>query len=1484
MPAQKSLLDSQQFSSVLAAELVAIQERRDVLRDPSKKTGIETKINADREEKRQKSLLDSQQPFSVLAAKLAAIKNRRGALHEPVKAPEVEQENNDDSEEKNASLVEIENQKTQRLKALNMHLAGLSISGGGIRSATFGLGLLQGLAELDLLKRFDYISTVSGGGYIGSWLTGWTKREGDPENVHRQLRPSRVGQSEATRPPFPIGQKIVVDEEPEPVHHLRSYSNYLAPRAGLLTADTWSLIATYGRNLLVNFLILVPATVFLVTLIRLGVWFFRVPEQDFAGSDGNHWIWVLGLATIFFLALSIAFGVIATELFKIQEARGVKQKSRIPERVKWIGWAGLAILFSPLAIVILVNARAILAWVFRSREHIAIGISVVLLAGVGIWFMAVVQKNLKSTTVKPRGVFWILVWIIVPLLISAVLSCWLFSLEPAGDKDDGVEHGVISADLDRDAVYDSNPDLFESRLCALGYSVLTARPHPFLKSLASQQPKTIQEGLQGWGTGVFYWWPAIQLMVFFGALHGLIHLLINWFVLVRLMLDKTVVTELPVPSLRRLKIATILAVVPFLSGALGGFLFYVLVVKGLWVWHHQPYAIVTFGPPLAFLLFCVAAALEIGLLGERLEEDEREWWARIGALVLIAATLWLMVFSAVLYVPWLIEYLGDNLGPLWVKSGLTIGWLATAIGGAIAGRSARTGNEQSTGKGLVELLCQVAPWVFVVGLLAAISMLVSWGVDVDPFWVVENGGRGHDHWAGVALAGFTPLSAWCVGSFLFAWLMSALVDVNLFSLHNMYANRLIRCYLGASRRKAPWRIRWGGGPRPYEHVGAPTKSLGGDRQENPISGFDFDDDIPLVDLRHGWSQLDSGRPGYWGPFPLINTALNLVATHELDWQERKAESFLLSPIYCGSQTTGYQELPDDFRRGNMTLGRAMAVSGAAADPNMGHHQSPPVTALMTVFNTRLGWWIENPSRPLWSLELPQNTHWSAESPSFGGLILKELLGRTDASGHWVHLSDGGHFENLAVYELIRRRCRFIVVSDAGCDPALAFEDLANLIRKCRTDFGIRIEIDTAPILRQLSNDCSRWHCAVGKIRYDDVDGGEVPGILVYVKASLTGDESPDLQQYTKRFPDFPHQTTADQFFDETQFESYRALGYHVALDIFKDAASDDEPGESIERWNQRFFSRVRSRWFPAPPDLEENFEKIAEAFERLQTSLRMDHNARAFTYDLYPELGKMPSDRDLKIDPVDRACAEFHAVNQVVLLMEKAWITVKVEGFPEHPMNRGWMNLFRRCASCATIRRYWPALRGMFSQEFVRFCERDLQLPGLLPKPQRFDPHNADHAEAFKAAKDEFGREWPSLLAEVNKKLAEVNKKHDAAVNTWLIRYDASDPFTYGFAFFNWAGVPWASNVYEFLVWVRPAYRNLGIGQKCLEDLLNNENKLAGTDGGKFTLRVRYPKYPSGGDKVRLELWKSYHFSQDFRPAEEDPYFLVLERRFFGAS
>jgi uncharacterized membrane protein YidH (DUF202 family) len=305
---------------------------------------------------RNKVLIESY-PFSrVLAVELDAIRRRRRHLARSVDEAEVEAESNTTAETKvvpsnEAALQDIANQKAQRRNALDMHLVGLSISGGGIRSATFALGLLQGLAELDLLRRLDYISTVSGGGYIGGWLAAWTKREGDIANVYQQLRPDRDDQSLADRLPLPKGPNGVVDAEPEPIHHLRSYSRYLAPRSGFFSSDAWSLFVIYARNLLLNLLILLPATVVVVTLVRLLLLFFRAPNASFAKTlNLSELGLVLVVAAVWLTALSLAFNVIGMELWKMQCTRNrrrsiVKAPMKIESRLASLILAAVTLIF-----------------------------------------------------------------------------------------------------------------------------------------------------------------------------------------------------------------------------------------------------------------------------------------------------------------------------------------------------------------------------------------------------------------------------------------------------------------------------------------------------------------------------------------------------------------------------------------------------------------------------------------------------------------------------------------------------------------------------------------------------------------------------------------------------------------------------------------------------------------------------------------------------------------------------------------------------------------------------------------------------------------------------------------------------------------------------------------------------------------------------------------------------------------------------------
>ena len=179
---------------------------------------------------------------------------------------------------------------------------------------------------------------------------------------------------------------------------------------------------------------------------------------------------------------------------------------------------------------------------------------------------------------------------------------------------------------------------------------------------------------------------------------------------------------------------------------------------------------------------------------------------------------------------------------------------------------------------------------------------------------------------------------------------------------------------------------------------------------------------------------------------------------------------------------------------------------------------------------------------------------------------------TDDTSKYVYLSDGGHFDNMGLYELVRRRCYRIVICDAEEDEKYVFEGLGMAIRKCRIDFGVEITLDDMEHLRHnlKTGDC-KAHFATGTIRYPETpEKPEQLGKILYIKSSLTGSvkwpkdppttpptfevlpsEPVDILNYKLQHESFPHDTTANQWFTESQFESYRRLGQHVAEEVEK---------------------------------------------------------------------------------------------------------------------------------------------------------------------------------------------------------------------------------------------------------------------------------------------------------------------------------------------
>ena len=277
-----------------------------------------------------------------------------------------------------------------------------------------------------------------------------------------------------------------------------------------------------------------------------------------------------------------------------------------------------------------------------------------------------------------------------------------------------------------------------------------------------------------------------------------------------------------------------------------------------------------------------------------------------------------------------------------------------------------------------------------------------------------------------------------------------------------------------------------------------------------------------------------------GPLHIVNTTLNLSGSGADSLRERCADNFILSPAYCGSSVTGYMRTEDYEKLDkNVNLGTAMAISAAAASPIMGTMKTGYLSILMVLLNIRLDYWLPNPGYEPKKARLPWMRYlWPL---AFGNLNAELPL---------VNCSDGGHFENLAIYELLRRRCKYIVAIDAEADPHLNFGGFATMMRYARIDMGIEIEADLTPI-RPDRNGYSEKNWVIAKIHYDKSKNGQI-GHLLYIKASMIKDENEDIKAYRAGNGDFPHQSTADQFFDEAQFEAYRALGENMMRRFFKD--------------------------------------------------------------------------------------------------------------------------------------------------------------------------------------------------------------------------------------------------------------------------------------------------------------------------------------------
>jgi hypothetical protein len=534
------------------------------------------------------------------------------------------------------------------------------------------------------------------------------------------------------------------------------------------------------------------------------------------------------------------------------------------------------------------------------------------------------------------------------------------------------------------------------------------------------------------------------------------------------------------------------------------------------------------------------------------------------------------------------------------------------------------------------------------------------------------------------------------------------------SMHSFYRNRLARAYLGASNLD--------------------SKQLS---EQNRQTDVRLHDDIELRALsptgaelaadkekshdEHIYSHDDSS--GRIRPLHLVCCTANDIGGDQLANLSRGSRSAVLSKI--GFAIGNYWKTWETDREA-LGMGSAITASAAAFNSNMGSLSmtlGAGVTFLCTALNLRLGLWLGNPLSD--KIGAPK---WTP-----GRLFFKEMFGLTNSGlrpsaatdqrkpvAKYVHLSDGAHFENLALYELVRRHCRYIIVSDCGADPEVAFDDFGNAVRRIREDFGVEIDIDLSPLKPNAAR-ISKQHVAVGTISYDPRGDRKDNAILVYFKPTLTGDEPCDITQYRTRNKDFPHESTGDQFYDEAQWESYRRLGEHAARSalrfVERERRSRDLSADAI-------FDGARWEWYQSPDRRDEKILELTGRLSVLEKELRQDAPTD-FIREMYPELGtfgkknnqatvdqdKVTQSKTPAISPTPEEMGKtLHFLIQMIQLMEDVWFASYLETHWNDPNNLGWMNTFQRWAYTPSFRLWWPILKPMYGRKFRRFMEERLSL------------------------------------------------------------------------------------------------------------------------------------------------------------------------------
>jgi|GEM_PF-389856 len=983
-------------------------------------------------------------------------------------------------------------------------IAALCLSGGGIRSATFNLGILQGLADHRLLTRFHYLSTVSGGGYIGSWLSSWTRR-------HKEGS-SGVAKDLSRQPIDPT------EPEVKPIRHLREYSSYLAPNASAFSVDLWTLVATYFRNLLLNWTMLIPALAAMLALPRV----MEALINGRAGLDPMRWAWIAGI-----VGSAAVIGVATVRPKSDRTAKGDRVDARQlrRERKRVLFW---------LVPLIAAGVAFVIFWPNNPNPKGVDPFALAKLFSAAGFAGALIYSLRRSIALTPMQQGFIAKLRGFVRMIASWRDFWSRALREIASAMVAGYLGGLLLWASFEKAFDANT--FSDGIHLERYAAL-ALPLFLLVFFAEA-----------------------TLMVGFTTLFSSDHDREWWARSAAVMFICAVINAL---------LSTSVLILPILLIALPGILSGVGGVSGVVSW----------------------------FLGKRASSESKAkrpspWttWILKGA-ALVTLLLIVSVIS-----------LGTSALLRWLGTTEVFAWLSRVGPPALEDVPVRIGEWMVTPMAGMHLASLRATMFFPLAaffvIVLSVALLMSRLLNVNLYSMhamyrnrLIRAYLGASRWQRHpdAFTGFDPednVDMWELRPEVL-W-PSSFLDFESFARDlpkepwsdvqdlRASANAYVAVPPPPDRAELQIAILDAINRRMLTHDLAndvPAPCSAALLRENrryledtfPNALAKFDDAIPPATASSPLTQSDRdcfekkfqpdstlpisllsqeqptiGKP----PLHVLSMALNLVGGDNLAWQERKADSFTVSPLHAGNHRLGYRDASEYANA--ISLGTAMAISGAAVSPNQGHNSSPVVTFLMTLFNARLGWWLGNPGTD------GKNTY-VRDSPRVSlQYLFDEALGATKDTDSYVFLSDGGHFDNLGLYEMVLRRCKYIVVCDATGDSQYAFGDLANAIRKIRIDLGIPIENLVTKYIGPQTNPRTGRYCATGDIYYKNVDGGNAIGRLLYIKPAVYDDCPADVRNYRKTNDTFPHESTVDQFFSESQFESYRSLGRHTIGEIMRD--------------------------------------------------------------------------------------------------------------------------------------------------------------------------------------------------------------------------------------------------------------------------------------------------------------------------------------------